>query len=56
VKEHLKKLPKNVGKCPVCTINLYNTEKGEMPIIWPCGVINCPYKSREKGKVIADKK
>jgi len=32
-----------VGKCAVCTINLWDESNGE-PAIWPCGVKDCPYE------------
>ena len=32
-----------VGKCVVCTINLWDESNGE-PAIWPCGVKDCPYE------------
>jgi hypothetical protein len=35
-----------VGKCAICTINLWAHTKGE-PAIWPCGLDNCPYPGHE---------
>ena len=32
-----------VGKCPICTINLWDMSDGK-PAIWPCGVADCPYE------------
>lgn len=32
-----------VGKCSVCTINLWDASGGE-PAIWPCNVKDCPYE------------
>lgn len=32
-----------VGKCSICTINLWDESNGE-PAIWPCGVKECPYE------------
>ena len=32
-----------VGKCSVCTINLWNASGGE-PAIWPCNIKDCPYE------------
>lgn len=31
------------GKCPVCTINLWEAT-GNKPAIWPCNIENCPYE------------
>jgi hypothetical protein len=36
-----------VGKCDVCTINLWDASNGE-PAIWPCNIKNCPYESAEE--------
>ena len=33
-----------VGKCDVCTINLWDSTGGT-PAIWPCNVKGCPYES-----------
>ena len=33
-----------IGKCSVCTINLWDASDGE-PAIWPCNVKDCPYES-----------
>ena len=33
-----------VGKCEICTINLWDASGGE-PAIWPCNVKDCPYES-----------
>lgn len=33
-----------VGKCEICTINLWDLSGGE-PAVWPCGIKNCPYES-----------
>ena len=30
-----------VGKCEVCTINLWDASGGE-PAIWPCNIKDCP--------------
>lgn len=32
-----------VGKCSVCTINLWDASGGE-PAIWPCNIKDCPYE------------
>lgn len=32
-----------VGKCAVCTINLWSSSGGK-PVIWPCNMLNCPYE------------
>ena len=32
-----------VGKCPVCTINLWSSTGGR-PAIWPCNIPNCPHE------------
>ena len=33
-----------VGKCSICTINLWDASNGE-PAIWPCNIKDCPYES-----------
>jgi len=33
-----------VGKCKICTINLWSSASNE-PVIWPCNVKDCPYES-----------
>ena len=35
-----------VGKCEICTINLWDASGGE-PAIWPCNVTKCPYEKGE---------
>ena len=35
-----------VGKCEICTINLWDSCGGE-PAVWPCNVKDCPYESPE---------
>ena len=35
-----------VGKCPICTINLWDMSDGE-PAIWPCNIKDCPYESAD---------
>ena len=32
-----------IGKCSVCTINLWDASDGE-PAIWPCNIKDCPYE------------
>jgi hypothetical protein len=32
-----------VGKCEVCTINLWDS-CGSKPAIWPCSIKSCPYE------------
>lgn len=32
-----------VGKCEVCTINLWSSTEGK-PVVWPCNIENCPYE------------
>ena len=32
-----------VGKCEICTINLWDSTDGK-PAIWPCNVNGCPYE------------
>ena len=34
-----------VGKCSICTINLWDSTDGK-PAIWPCNVNGCPYESK----------
>lgn len=36
-----------VGKCEVCTINLWK-ECNNRPSVWPCGVTGCPYETPEE--------
>lgn len=36
-----------VGKCPVCTINLWSSTGGK-PVIWPCNVTACPHEDPAK--------
>ena len=36
-----------VGKCEICTINLWDSTDGK-PAIWPCNVNGCPYESKAK--------
>tara|TARA_Y100001972_G_scaffold89979_1_gene110163 strand:+ start:408 stop:611 length:204 start_codon:yes stop_codon:yes gene_type:complete len=33
-----------VGKCDICTINLWDLTNA-LPAIWPCNVKSCPYES-----------
>lgn len=32
-----------VGKCAVCTINLWSSTGGK-PVIFPCNIVGCPYE------------
>jgi hypothetical protein len=36
-----------VGKCSVCTINLWSNTDGK-PAIWPCNISGCPYEDSKK--------
>ena len=36
-----------VGKCSVCTINLWDLSGGE-PAVWPCGIKDCPYEDHSE--------
>lgn len=36
-----------VGKCNICTINLWSSADGK-PVIWPCNVPECPYEDPKK--------
>jgi hypothetical protein len=36
-----------VGKCTVCTINLWS-DTGGKPAIWPCNIAGCPYEDPKK--------
>ena len=36
-----------VGKCSVCTINLWSSTEGK-PAIWPCNIAGCPYEDPKK--------
>jgi len=36
-----------VGKCSVCTINLWDKSNSE-PAIWPCNVKDCPYENADE--------
>lgn len=35
-----------IGKCEICTINLWDASGGS-PAIWPCNVKDCPYEDPE---------
>jgi len=37
-----------VGKCKICTINLYEIKGKAQPQIFPCGLENCPYETKEE--------
>lgn len=34
-----------VGKCEICTINLWSSADGE-PVVWPCNIESCPYEAK----------
>ena len=34
-----------IGKCEICTINLWDSTGGK-PAIWPCNVNGCSYESK----------
>jgi hypothetical protein len=36
-----------VGKCGVCTINLWSSAGGD-PVIWPCNVNGCPHEAKDE--------
>ena len=36
-----------VGKCEICTINLWDASGGE-PAIWPCNIKDCPYETYQE--------
>ena len=36
-----------VGKCEICTINLWSTTGGK-PVVWPCNLEGCPYEGKEE--------
>lgn len=36
-----------VGKCPVCTINLWSSTNGK-PVVWPCNIAGCPHEDPAK--------
>ena len=36
-----------VGKCSICTINLWSSTDGK-PVVWPCNIDNCPYEDPAK--------
>lgn len=36
-----------VGKCSVCTINLWSSTDGK-PAVFPCNVLKCPYEDPDK--------
>jgi len=40
-----------VGKCSICTINLWDASDGK-PAIWPCNVKGCPYESKGKQNLL----
>lgn len=35
-----------VGKCSICTINLWSASDSE-PAIWPCNIKDCPYEDEK---------
>jgi hypothetical protein len=42
-----KDLGECVGKCSVCTINLWSSTEGK-PAVWPCNIGGCPYEDPKK--------
>jgi len=36
-----------VGKCEICTINLWDSAGGK-PVVWPCNIEGCPYEDADK--------
>jgi hypothetical protein len=36
-----------VGKCSVCTINLWSNTGGK-PVVFPCNIESCPYEDPKK--------
>lgn len=52
MKEYIKNLPDPIGKCPICTINLYPLEGKMKPAVLPCGVEDCPYESKSAQALI----
>ena len=43
-------LPDPVGKCKICTINLFDfKDKGvnPRPAVFPCGIKDCPFETEE---------
>lgn len=36
-----------VGKCSICTINLWSSTGGK-PVIFPCNIEKCPYEDAKK--------
>lgn len=52
MKEYLKKLPKPVGKCKICTINIYTIKGITSSVVSPCGIEGCPYESKKAQKSI----
>ena len=39
------------GRCPICTINHWSSAD-DKPVIWPCGVTNCPHETPEEQALI----
>jgi hypothetical protein len=35
-----------VGKCSICTINLWSNTGGK-PVVFPCNIEGCPYEKPE---------
>lgn len=52
MKKYLKKLPDPIGKCSICTINIYTIKGITSPVISPCGINKCPYESKKEQKEI----
>lgn len=48
MKDYLKNLPEPVGKCPICTINIYTIKGITAPVVSPCGIEGCPYESKKE--------
>lgn len=43
-----------VGKCEVCTINLWDSAS-DKPVIWPCNIEGCPYEDPDKQNLKEDR-
>lgn len=44
-----------VGKCEICTINLWSSAEGN-PVVWPCNIEKCPYEDpKEQNRHLNEK-
>lgn len=43
-----------VGKCEICTINLWDSADGK-PVVWPCNISGCPYEDAAQQNLKEDR-